>query len=76
MAINLLFRLKTETEQDVTYQFGNPGRLNRELTIRKSDYTVTVADGRTDQLAILTAGKAMSRHKQDGTWMKSGSVQA
>ncbi|WP_167352425.1 hypothetical protein [Nocardia caishijiensis] len=76
MAINLLFRLKSETAQEVTYRFGQPDKMDRELTINKADYSVTVADGITDRLAVITAGKAMTRHRTDGVWVKSGSLQA
>lgn len=76
MAINLFFRLVNETEIAVTYQFGNPGQLDRELTIAKAGYAVVAADGELNGLAIRTAGIAISRHRKDGAWPRSGSLQA
>ncbi|MEV4207075.1 hypothetical protein ACFVJ5_13840 [Nocardia sp. NPDC127606] len=77
MAMYLVFRLESETDQEVTYRFGGADHnLNRSLTINKADYSVKVADGKEDAMAVRTAGTAMTRHRQDGVWIKAGNFQA
>lgn len=77
MAIYLVFKLASETEHEVTYEFGGSNhQFDRAVTIRKSDYSVTEADGREDSMVAKVAGKAISRHRADGVWVKSGSRQS
>ncbi|WP_043660045.1 hypothetical protein, partial [Nocardia thailandica] len=73
LAILLLFRKESETDTDVIYRFGGADPpFARALTISKADYAVTVEDGRMDRMAIFVAGTAISRHRQDGTWIEAG----
>lgn len=77
LAIYLVFRLASETEDQVTYEFGGADhQFDRAVTIRKSDYLVTFAGGKEDRMAAIVAGMTMSRHRADGNWVRFGSRQS
>ncbi|MFD5178404.1 hypothetical protein ACFWM1_21550 [Nocardia sp. NPDC058379] len=77
MAIYLVVRRASETEETVTYRFGGAEhRFERELTIGKTDYSVVFADGQEDHLGVLAAGLVISRHRAEGVWARFVSRQS
>jgi hypothetical protein len=77
VAIYLVVRLAVETDAEVTYHFGGAEhRFERELTIRKADYSVRFADGKEDPIGVMAAGLVIGRHRAGGEWARVASRQS
>ncbi|WP_342800221.1 hypothetical protein [Nocardia sp. No.11] len=77
MAIYLVFRLRSEADDHVVYEYAGVDHVfDRTVVIRTADYAVSTPDGERGGPAARVAGTAIHRHRTSGTWLKVGSQQS
>ncbi|MFD4432558.1 hypothetical protein [Nocardia sp. NPDC058497] len=77
MAIYLVFRLCSETDDEVVYEYaGVDHQFDQVVMIRTADHAVSVPDGAVNGLAMRVAAKAIHAHRTSGVWIRFGSQQS